>query len=91
MSLLIQESRHSKVEEILRIIEGYTVEELREEVATYSPKKVLELWNLLKPTFQAMCWRFGKMSPSRRARAYRLHQQIRRLSVIQEMARRVET
>lgn len=89
MSLLVQERRHSKVEEILRIIEGYTVEELREEVATYPPEKIQKLWDLLEPAFRTMCLKFGVMSPSRRARAYKLHQQIQRLSVIQEMARRV--
>lgn len=77
---------NAKIDEILEFLEGYTPDEVRKELETYDAGEVLRIWDLMGPTFRAMCWKFGKLSPSRRAKAPELHQQIKRLGVLQEVA-----
>lgn len=72
-----------RVQEALEVLGSYGVDEFKRELEGYSDEDVLRLWELLEPAFRVLCWRFGLMPPSVRARAVSLHQTIVKLGALQ--------
>jgi len=79
----------AKIRDKLARLATWTSEELKEELRKWPDKELLELWELLKPTFQLMCHRFGRIPSHKRVYRTHLHQQIKRIGVLQNFARNI--
>ncbi len=88
---LTQAQRTAKRTDKMARLATWRPEELVEVLSSWAPQEVKDLWDLLKPVFVSMCYRFGTMRPNNRVtrRGIRLHQQMKRLDKIQEAARKM--
>ena len=82
--------RGARASDDLERLATWTYEELMEELRNWSDQEILNLWKRLEPLFRRMCSRFGLIPPHRRVYEIHLHQQIRRLGVLQSLALQIE-
>ena len=91
-STLSPEERLAKARDKLERMATWKPEELKEYYAEWTPRELIDLWELLEPHLRSMCYRFGVMSSRARTstQGIRLHRQIRRLWILQRFAREAE-